>query len=263
MTDLTKLFDNYSRNARLYPALLTLFPALISFVAWFPQYATSKLGLALISILATCGVLYVLAVFSRTLGKKQERRLLKEWGGWPTTIWLRHSSPQLSHNTRARYHAFLSGHVPGLVLPSQKQELADAVRADQAYASAVKWLQEQCRGEDFTLLHKENTEYGFRRNLLGLKCLGLTVAALALIISWILVLAKGPAPLASQSAAVWVLTVLTKTSPLIVGAMVLDLLAIVVWLIVVQDSWVREAGDRYAEALLACCDRLNKVPTSG
>ena len=51
------------------------------------------------------------------------------------------------------------------------------------YASAVKWLQERCRGKAFPLVEKENAEYGFRRNLRGLKPIGITACLVALLIS--------------------------------------------------------------------------------
>jgi hypothetical protein len=36
MIDLSKLFDSYSRQARLFPGLLTLFPIILTAIAWFP-----------------------------------------------------------------------------------------------------------------------------------------------------------------------------------------------------------------------------------
>ena len=52
------------------------------------------------------------------------------------------------------------------------------------YGSAVDELRRLTRDtERFPLVYKGNTEYGFRRNLLGLKKIGLGVAIAALIIS--------------------------------------------------------------------------------
>ena len=48
--------------------------------------------------------------------------------------------------------------------------------ADGIYQSGVRWLLNHTRPEDnkkFDLLFKENTAYGFRRNALGTKPLGL------------------------------------------------------------------------------------------
>jgi hypothetical protein len=50
--------------------------------------------------------------------------------------------------------------------------------------------------------------------------------------------------------------VIATLPPTIIGANVVDLIAVVGWLTIVRDKWVREEGDQYARALLACCDTL-------
>jgi hypothetical protein len=172
MIDLSKLFDSYSRQARLFPGLLTLFPIILTAIAWFPRLVTSSWGATLVTVGTSCGLLYGLTVLSRSRGKKVEKRLLTEWGGWPTTIWLRHREEHLPPPVLARYHAFFAKNVPLFVAPNAEQEGADPKAADGMYASAVKWLQERCRGKAFPLVEKENAEYGFRRNMRGLKPIG-------------------------------------------------------------------------------------------
>ena len=145
MIDLSKLFDSYSRQARLFPGLLTLFPIILTAIAWFPRLVTSSWGATLVTLATSCGLLYGLSVLSRSRGKKVEKRLLGAWGGWPTTIWLRHRDDNLPPPVRARYHAFFARNVPLFVTPTEQQEAADPKAADCMYASAVKWLQEMCR----------------------------------------------------------------------------------------------------------------------
>jgi hypothetical protein len=149
MINLAFVFDSYGRQARLYPGLLTLFPPLLTLIAWFPGLITSSIGATLLTIASSCGLLYGLAVLSRSQGKRAEKRLLRKWGGWPTTIWLRHKSEYLQPQTLQRYHQFLTTNVPQLSLPTAEEEKLDARNADFAYASGVKWLQEQCRGKEF------------------------------------------------------------------------------------------------------------------
>jgi hypothetical protein len=158
MIDVSKLFDSYSRQARLFPGLLTLFPIILTAIAWFPRLVTSSWGATLVTIGTSCGLLYGLSVLSRSRGKKVEKRLLAEWGGWPTTLWLRHRDDNLPPPVRARYHAFFARNVPLFVAPTEQQEMADPKAADDAYASAVKWLQERCRGKAFPLVEKENAD---------------------------------------------------------------------------------------------------------
>jgi hypothetical protein len=49
MVDLSKLFDSYSRQARLFPGLLTLFPIILTAIAWFPRLVTSSWGATLVA----------------------------------------------------------------------------------------------------------------------------------------------------------------------------------------------------------------------
>jgi hypothetical protein len=82
MIDLSKLFDSYSRQARLFPGLLTLFPIILTAIAWFPRLVTSSWDATLVTVGTSCGLMYGLMVLSRSRGKKVEKRLLAEWGGW-------------------------------------------------------------------------------------------------------------------------------------------------------------------------------------
>jgi hypothetical protein len=263
MIDLSKLFDSYSRQARLFPGLLTLFPIILTAIAWFPRLATSSWGATLVTLGSSCGLLYGLSVLSRSRGKKVEKRLLAEWGGWPTTIWLRHRDDNLPPPVHARYHAFFTRNVPLYVTPTEQQEAADPKAADATYSSAVKWLQERCRGKAFPLVEKENAEYGFRRNLRGLKPIGLTACFAALLISALAILWQYEPllPAFARLSVKPILAALSAVKPAALGAICVDIAAIVGWLAIVRDGWVRSAGDQYARALLACCDTLD-VPAA-
>src|SRR6202035_3316979 len=65
MIDLSKLFDSYSRQARLFPGLLTLFPIILTAIALFPRLVTSSWGATLVTVGTSCGLLYGLSVLSR------------------------------------------------------------------------------------------------------------------------------------------------------------------------------------------------------
>lgn len=243
-----RLFDTYNRQARLYPALLTVLPVVVVVLAAFPQILTNGIGTALIAVAVTSGLIFFLSDIGRTLGKRLERTLLGKWGGWPTTIWLRHASEHLVSATKSRYHAFLQCQVPGIALPTREMEAQDTKAADEAYASAVEWLKERCRGKKFPLVEKENASYGFRRNLRGLKPIGLVVSSLALVTSVYLLVLGLERPWSFQSVA--------SVSPTVAGAAVFAFLALAGWSFFVTPAWVRQGGDAYARALLACCDSL-------
>lgn len=264
MIDISKLFDSYSRQARLFPGLLTLFPIILTAIAWFPRLVTSSWGATLVTLGTSCGLLYGLSVLSRSRGKKVEKRLLAAWGGWPTTIWLRHREDHLPAPVLTRYHGFFAKNVPHFVTPSPEQEAADPKKADAMYASAVKWLQERCRGKAYPLVEKENAEYGFRRNLRGLKPIGISACLFALLISGLTVLWRNETivPAITQVSVPLLLTAMSTIKPAAIGAICVDLAALVGWGLIVRDDWVRDAGDQFARALLACCDILDKSKTS-
>ena len=252
MIDLTSLFDSYSRHARLYPSLLTLLPALSILVALSPRLLSS--GQALLAIVVACGGLFLLADLARTLGKRVEPRLLQEWGGWPTTIWLRHRDDHLPAGTKARYHSFLSQQSSVGRLPTSDEESNDPKLADDAYAASVMWLKERCRGSAFPLLERENATYGFRRNLLGLKPVGVLVSVMTMLVPMAIAsLKQGDESLPLFRVAMDAYVDLPLS---VLGAVLLSFLALVFWLSIVSPSWVREAGDQYARALLANCDSL-------
>ncbi|MCK1547855.1 hypothetical protein IVB11_02015 [Bradyrhizobium sp. 177] len=262
LTGLASPFDPYGRQARLFPGLLTVFPVLLCALAWYPELL-SGVGSTLLTICSSCGLLYGLSSLARTKGKQVEERLLNAWGGWPTTLALRHTNRDLDSHTRQRYHTFLANHAK-LTFPDAASEERNPAAADAVYASAIKWLKERTRSKEYTLVEKENAQYGFRRNLRGMKGYGVTLCMLALVVcaSGVFItnldlpsqLTERPREtltsiLASQSMPRW-------------SALVADISAIGGWLLIANDAWVRQAGFQYAEALLACCDRIG-ITSSG
>jgi hypothetical protein len=246
---ITDLFDSYARQARLFPGLLMVFPPLMTVLAWFPQLLLSNTGTTLLTITVSCGLLYTLGSWARTRGKNIEGALLKQWGGWPTTLKLRHAGP-LDPSTLTRYHGFLKQNVPHWGAPTPADEKTNRVGADEAYGSAVKWLKEKTR-KGFPLVDKENAQYGFRRNLLGMRPIGIVVCALAAAASLVAIYMRANE---FTTTALWATS--SAQRPETWAATTIDLVALIAWLTVVNGPWVRQAGDQYADALLAACDQL-------
>lgn len=250
MIDFAQLFDSYSRKARLYPALLVCAPALGLLAAAAPAFVTGSAVAGLVGVLAGCGFLYLCAELARSRGKATERRLLASWGGWPTTVWLRHSSPDLDIHTRSRYHAFLTANVPQLQLPTAVEEDADVSAADARYQSGVEWLKAQCR-DRAPLVDHENASYGFRRNARGLRPFGIAVSIASILaqfyISWRHSTVQG----ASWSE---IRDLLGALGPWEIGSLAFSIGLLCFWLFLAKDAWVRHGADAYARALLAQCD---------
>lgn len=237
---LSNLFDEYSINARVRPALLALLPAIVFVYVMFPQLYALVAGL--ISALVICGFVTALAHYTRSRGRGIEVRLISSWGGKPTTILLRHRDSSIDPITKRRYRAFLEKCVDGWKSPSEEEEKADANSADHAYDSAVKWLLEHTRDQKkYQMIFKENISYGFRRNCLGIRWIAVVVA-LCPIATLASVLEFG-----SESLVAFDLQNLVLTSLFSFGLLCW-------WLFLVGDEWVRDAANSYASRLLAACE---------
>ena len=243
MAEVANLFDAYSLQARLQPALLALLSVFLSVAVWMPGLYDWGTGFA--GVAAACGALVWLAHLSRGLGRKAQRRLYVEWGGIPTTRWLSHRDDRLNAQTKARYHAFFEIHIVGWIATTPDEEARDPQSADAAYESAVEWLKEQTGvGERFSLVLKENISYGFRRNLFGLKWVGLGISVLCVLgNAYQLFCAAGETA--------------TSTKPEGIVVLVLSAGAAAAWA-ALRESWVRDAAEAYARALLATCDAIGR-----
>ena len=226
-------FDKYSLQARLAPALLALFPALLLAATKFPTMYQTAAGL--VGLLTVCGVLTVFSHFARTRGKQVEKKLNMRWGARPTTLMLLNHDGTLDKTTHSRYLKFFEDNIPGWTLSENRRE---------SYESAVRWLLERTRDTSaFGLIFKENVSYGFRRNTLGMKPIALVIS-LACTAYWLIQIYA-----AYNAQSVF--------DPIDLAAGIATAMLLIWWLAVVGESWVREAGDAYAKALLGATDKLS------
>ena len=225
-------FDRYSLQARLAPALLSLFPAILLIAVQFPELYETAAGL--IGLALVCGVLTLASHFARTRGKKVEQRLNTKWGGRPTTQFLLNEKCELDSQTRRRYLAYFSNTIPHWKLGESPRTAID---------SAVRWLLEKTRDtEKYNLIFKENISYGFRRNCLGMRPVGLPVTLIC-IGYW-------------SVQFYFQFLEAANAAPTDLICMGTSLLILVWWLFVVSDEWVKEAGNAYAKALLGSIDTM-------
>ena len=247
----SKVTDPYDRQARLYPALLALLPVLALLALLYGPTASVLTGVVTMAV--SCGGLYFMTNVCREFGKRLETRLFLEWGGTPSTQLLRHRDGTIEGVTKRRYHSFLAGKI-GEVFPDKDQEAGNPGAADELYQSGVRWLLSHTRPDDtkkFDLLFKENITYGFRRNAVGIKRIGVLVSAGCVV--WVLarqiviVLSSGKA---FTAAAFWRLPDAAVASLLVSGVM------LAAWILFFTKATVRTAAFTYAEMLLRGCDLL-------
>src|ERR1700733_5702170 len=147
--------NEYSRNARLKPALLASLP--VAFIALGYGLKSSVLLGALFGPLSAVGLTYLLAHLTRDFGVTKQAELFRTWGGKPSVTKLRHRDVSLNPYTRARYHAN-AAEALGRPMPTAEEEEADPVGADSLYEAYSNVLLERTRNtKTFRLLFEESS----------------------------------------------------------------------------------------------------------
>ena len=231
------VLDHYDRRARLAPALLAVAPISVVLLAAGVRQAPVVVGI--IGLLSVVGVPILLAGLVRHRGLALQERLWSEWGGPPTTRLL------LGADGRADRWRDDATRATGIDLTSTHSTAFDAAE------SAVARLRERTRDRArYPLVFEENCNYGFQRNLLAMRPIGLaacTLSALALIVLLVLRVATD---------------VPIEWFDLISGFVGVALLA-GVWLWAPTRDRVRGAADRYAERLLDTAPGLSSWDARG
>jgi hypothetical protein len=238
-----EILDSYNRRARLQPALLAILPLGLAAFAWAPADA-QQWGIVW-GVIVSAGGTALLSQMARDRGKIREARLFRSWGGKPTTRALRSRQTE-NQVLLARRHKKLQDLLPEVIIPTLQEEKNDPRRADEVYETCVAFLVEKTRDRKrFPLIFEESCNYGFRRNLWGLKPIGILCSFLGV------------------GSAIWLTSlqgiqgVAVTGAPVLSGAMSLFLL--LGWLFWFRSGWVRLAADAYAERLIAACEEL-EVP---
>lgn len=153
------IFDSYERYARVYPGLLLVFPFVIA--CW----SITPLMEGKIVAKLTANSAFVMALFIlssnivRGFGKKIEPKIWKQWGGPPSTRFLRKENTTIAREIKDRFYQ--------KILRETGIDLANDL-TDKRIEQAFMFVRETLRRKDKQgLWIKSNKEYGFARNLLG------------------------------------------------------------------------------------------------
>lgn len=233
--------DVYTFRARLAPALLSVLPVGLTIIAvysdsmsWWTPFWT---------VITAFGGMFLVAEIGRDAGKKKEAALFDRWGGKPTTQRLRYRSVP-NREILIRYQQLISEIAPSIQFPTEEEEIEHPDKADDIYEAAVNTLRERTRDRaEFALLFQALCEYGFRRNLWGLKPLGLVLSLTATIatgLAWTTAFAGGP----------------FSASPTLALTCVLNALLLAIWIARIRPDWVKIAAFSYADRLLAATEHL-------
>ena len=248
LKELGKYFDHYTVNARFMPAFFSVLPFVLTMLAWCPS-SKSILGGSL-TILISFGVMTFVSTIISNLGNRCQKRLFSIWGGAPTTVVLRHTDQALDKYTKQRYHKWLDGKIDGLNLPKVEGEVKDRTDADLKYQSAINFLREFTRDKTrYPAVYRDNVAYGFARNLLAIRVIGVLVALLCVVINlyfvWpVLALIKAEAD-----------AMILSDYLLGIGAGLVSVVFVFAFLFVINNNFVKERGFRYAKTLLESCEK--------
>jgi hypothetical protein len=241
------LFDMYSLKARVFPAILVIFPLALALGSWAPNVELPKI--VLFGIAGNLALGFFIAELVQTRGVKKQAALWKSWGGPPTTQLLRHRNTEVSRALREDWHRGIEK-VIGRPLPSAASESRVPEKADDAYGAAVLQLRDKTRDEaKHPLVFKTNMSYGFRRNLWAMKPAGIFTALLGF--------AGCFAKIVASNLDKWTFEAPSST------ASVICLMLLVWWISAVTSSWVKSQAFEYGTRLLGAVTMLVEAKEQG
>lgn len=233
--------DKYTIKARLYPSFLVLIPAFVICVYYIPGFA--EYYHYIITLIGVGLITFLLSQLGRDFGKKKEPKLHEYFGGKPTTQILRHRNSYIDKVTKVRYHELLSNKIDGLQIPTIEEEVKDMKSTDEVYESCIKYLISKTRDtEKFKLLYKENINYGFRRNLWGMKPWALFILLFCFCIH--------------SYFSTKYFTVFNQFEQKDIALFFLLIVTTLFWIFIVTKDWIKIPSFAYAERLL---ETLNEI----
>jgi hypothetical protein len=238
---LNLITDSYERKARLYPALLLFIPVAVV-VGCGLGTSVSRVE-AVCIVVASCGGLLLLAQFARDAGKRKERRLFDRWGGVPSVCIFRHVDARMDTITKARRHKRMSSLVKEAKAPTADEETTDPIAADGVYTAWSTYIRVNTRdNRKYALLFQENINYGYRRNVWGLRPTGIAVTSVSLAgaVAWLYFRYRSAGQISVE----------------LIIASVVALTLLLLWLFRFSADWVRVPADAYAERLAEAIDSL-------
>ena len=237
-----KLVDEYTARARILPGLLAVLPIAVTIYAWDPgnAFGWDRLG----GLLSGFGGTILLAFIARDLGKRAEERLYKKWGGRPTEQMLMHSGP-IEPTLRARRHRAIDTLFPDLTVPTMAEEADDQAATHARFHSITELLIGRARAnkKDYPLVFEENCNYGFRRNMYGMRWLGFAIALVGSIVLGVQIYIH-----ISTRELVATLTIVFEA---------VNIASCLVWVFWVNEKAVRKGAELYAARLLETLDTVS------
>jgi len=225
----------YNLKARTYPLIIAIIPIVVVGIIY--SINLQNIYQLLISLGITASLFFLMSQIGRDNGKKLEAKMWEKWSGTPTTQILRYSNDSIDKHTKKRYHTFLKDKTKIGEKLNEEFEAENKKEADNIYTSWSKFLISKTRDTTkFNLLFQENINYGFRRNLLGLKPFAITVIITLLLLCYIY----------SYVASNYILVF----SQELIQSTVFLISCLLFWIVIVNNKWVKYVAFEYAKRLM-------------
>lgn len=231
------LSDRYERKTQLFPGAIIASPIALTIAALaadhLPWYGTAGMALGVDLLLA-----FLFGYLARSRGRYIESHAWREWGGPPTTRWLRPSDSTCSDQQKTRWRGVLH-RITGLRIPASVGEGRTEDEIDRVTNDAVRQLRNTLRNKPVAAIVQTHVEdYGQARSLLALRWHWVGVAVLSLI-TCIILLCMGERPF--------------------IGLTV-SLISLVLALLIGQHlpDQFRRCADRYAESLFSAAVQFDE-----
>jgi hypothetical protein len=244
LEQLNKHFDHYSINALFMPAFFICLPLVFTTVAWYPDSKTIFGGI--MTVLISFGVMSFLSVIISNMGNSIQRNYFNRWGGAPIILLFMPDNDEIDQYTKKRYFKWLNSKIPDLNLSLDQDDKSDL---QQKIRSATNFLREYTRDKKkYPAIYRDNVAYGFSRNLVAIKYVGLAMSIISLVVNVAVIFYPDYFQLISGQNSTYSVTFLG------VAALTVSVLSIFLLLFVVNESFVKQRAYRYARSLLEICE---------
>ena len=173
--------DQYEMKARIAPTIIVILPLAVAILSIALVISDQIVQVILSSGIALIIVIYILSSLVRYCGTKIEADLWKNWGGPPSTRFMRWSDSTFGDDLKQQLYAAVESRCR-IRLSSVEEEKEDPNKADGLIGQAFLQVKATVRHDDPEgIWTKHNVEYGSYRNLLGSRGIWLVFSILGTI----------------------------------------------------------------------------------
>ena len=236
------LLSAYDRRARFAPGALAVAPVVAAVAAL--GLKDSRVFAAVFAFLSLGGGAYLLAWSVAGMGQAAERKLIRDWGGWPTTQLLRLRTDAENPVQRDTWRLAMTA-VTQIALLDETAERQDPDAADHTIGTAVGLVLPLGHGTGEAVVFAHNIGYGLQRNLYAIRWVGRAIAGTC----------------AAGLGVAFAFPHTFSRSTVVVGLAITCLVGFI-WFVLPSAERTRNAGFRYARQLLNAVARQANNPSS-